>query len=680
MEEGVRVRGLLVFTVERIDRPLSYDFMDALRRQENDHRMMYHMEHVRVLTGTAAQRFGDGSGDAWRLDTDAMGDVSDADSIARQVRQMVSRLYATVHDAHDDKCDLVFAGEGGACATTALTLARMVREELQKYFPRLFTHVMILQDQLTSYADAAVSHMTARIQACNPLRFYQTIYLLPWEEDKRRGTAETICALIKAMMMSEEDPMIRGPQDENWIETAALVKLEAPVNEITRIIFQYMTDDFIGKVILPLAERQSPPEGVKGVEERIRGIKERVEAIARAHRLPPLEAFFEIMPRQDPPLLLGEKDDPPVGDAAWCAVEQMYGAAQADQFKKWLNQAGDRNQIQEQYREMEEEVTLSLLREAFSMAGDGVMDLAQVRNCVSAIGCRLGEMCGRISLSDSVDLTFRRPAFFSSRDVKDAVRIARTRETILQSVYKEAHGRLASLHREMRGRAIERAADNASQYVGDCLAILASRFSQERDIRLSQMPTGHHFDSRLRDIYTQWCKDHAGDLKQVTATALCACFTPDVLRSAPNDAVSAVIGRLMDMFIRYANEAVDSLRVHISQFFKEIDFRTRHLETIGASDDLVQQLRDHMMQDRSGAIPILLDTEGERIMRAPAARAFVFHRPGCDSARRFGELISSEPERNTAIISDPCETGVQMVVKYAGSALNHTLFYINNAK
>ena len=50
-------------------------------------------------------------------------------------------------------------------------------------------------------------------------------------------------------------------------------------------------------------------------------------------------------------------------------------------------------------------------------------------------------------------------------------------------------------------------------------------------------------------------------------------------------------------------------------------------------------------------------------------------RDGDDSPRARGQLAR---ERSINVINDPFETGVEMIVKYAGNALDKSLLYINN--
>jgi len=670
------VRGIVLFTVETEDAPFAPEILQRLAQAQSSRRTICHLERVRVVIGAQASGLSFEGGEAlWRVPTDSMGEPGDAQAIGTQAMQLVTRLYARVCDCQDTTCDVVFLSADSVCNTASLRLAEVV----QRRFVALFSikvHMMLLQDQLTPFGDARTWHMLQAIRQVNqaPVRFYSSLYMLPWEAGKRENTCATIEALVLVMVIARENPMLVHQPGVNptWIGTAAVAHLEAPVNEITRQIFQFLVNRFLRDVLEPAVQPGEPAlEGATGVDAKARILRDMIGDMGRSHRLMPLVDLYGIMPVHDPTTLLSEKEEMPRPEAAWREIYRIYGDETGNRLKAQLNP--NIEQMEAQYADMGKAVTDGLLKQSIALATERNLGFDRLPAVMFALGQRFLADEEKVPAGQMDDPDYRRGPFLS-KPVRAAVDIARTRGMYLRSVYNDVRKTYNQRHREVRQRTVERAVANARRYVGDVMVSLANRFRQRCDIQLEQMPSGNFYAVRLAEVYTEWCVRQGEDLKTVTAGDLYAMFTDEILAMPPERAAEALCDELIDRFNRCTQAAVDRIRIHIGQFFKEISFRASLLPSIGVSEDLISQLIDYMDRQIT-VVPMLFESAGDIAIREPKARAFIFHEVGGDSSYEFGQCAR---ERGINVINDPFESGVKMVVKYANAALDHLLLYLNN--
>ena len=358
-------------------------------------------------------------------------------------------------------------------------------------------------------------------------------------------------------------------------------------------------------------------------------------------------------------------------DAAWREIYKMYGDETGNRLKARLNP--NLEQLEAQYAGLGEAVTSGLLKQSIQLAAQRSIGFDLLPAVMDTLGQRLIGISDKRNAGEENELNYKRGVFMS-RDMRNAVAIARTREAYLKAVYDDVRKTFGQRHKEVRERTVERAIAESKHYIYTVMIALSTGFRQRCDIKLEQMPSGNHYDVRLREVYAEWCRRHADRLDTVTAQELYDLFTDEVLAMPPEAAAASLSESLVEMFTRHTRSAVDQIRIHISQFFKEISFRSDQLPSIGVSEDLISKLIDYM-GDQTTVVPVLFESAGDLAMRTPKARAFIFHETNGDSSRVFGQLAR---ERSINVINDPFETGVEMIVKYAGNALDKSLLYINN--
>ncbi len=669
------MRGLLLFTVGTGDAPFDSRVLETLQAEQVSRKNIYHMERVRVEIGAEQNCLRvETDGLVWRVNTDEMGDVADTAATESNAQQLVTQLYAKVQESQDTACDVVFLAADSVCATAALRLASVIQARFVNLYSAKF-HLILLQDQLTCFRDEKVWHMLQTIKAVNTAanRFYSSLYLLPWEGDKREATRATIVALVKVMVTGAENPMLVPQVGANpmWIGTAAVTHLEAPIHEIARVVFQYLTERFMSEVLEPaLQQTDAMLEGSKGLETRTMVLRDLVSEMVHTQRMMPLSELFEIMPAQDPTVILAEREDAPRAEAAWREIFHVYGddvgAVLKDKLKPGLEQ------LEAQYASLGEAVKMELLRQSLGLVSERGLGMQMLPNVMDTLGQKL--MTSTERGGGEVDTPNYKRGVFLNRDTKAAVGIARTRQAYLTSVYIDARKTYTQRHREVRQRTVKKAISDARQYVHNTLLSLANSFRQSCDIHLEQMPSGSFYSVRLRDVYVDWCRSQVNQMDIISPQRLCEMFTDEVLSLPSEQASRAICDKLILCFTDETEKLIDRVRIHISQFFKEISFRSSLLPSIGVSDNLVSQLIDYMDQQTT-VLPILFESAGGMAVRTPKARAFVFHEVGGDCSHEFGQLAR---DRNINVINDPHESGVEMLVKYAGNALDHMLLYLNN--
>ena len=665
------MRGLLFFRVESAGQPFDEELRALLARDQENHRAAYHIENICVRIGAAEDSLSLGPETVWCVRTGAMGEIASVQTHMDYAQQLSTYLYGRIVKNDDSGCAAIFVSNGTAPAgTAAVQLSLIVSMRLCNLYP-VRVHIFLLQDQFVHH-DPAVARLMRQIGMSNAVRpiFYTAQYLLPWEDTDgaRACSRQTVAALVKTMMMAKADPMmLKGVGQPRWVETAAIRRLESPVERITNVVFQYLSRKFDESVLSPAVDQPSaaaiPPKEARDCVRRLEGF---VSEIERATLLPTVEDLMCIMPLKNPPA--GAKPDDHISvDRAWDAIYSLYGHERGAELQKRLNPSLE--ELESQYRAFGASLAAELLRQVFQLARSSGQEFATLPHLVSQIGENLTRKRERPQAEESEPLTYDR-GLLLSRERREAVSMARMRHFYLTTVHRAATQRLANRRQELRAQVMQDAVNQARQFIKNCMFRLDAEYQRRCSIYLNRQVETNCYDTDLNAAYEYWCS-HEPAVEPVTARELYELVTEDVFRMQPEEGARKVCEGLVEQLHQRTRAAVDSIRVNIDSFFPELAFRAGLLAGQGCHTDLYASLLAYLSGQTTHSPLLYQDKAGSII--SIQARALIFHVANAD------EFVSLAQRAGVEVVNDPYEKGVQLVVKYAGNALDDVLVVRGNA-
>ncbi len=660
------MKTLLLFAIEAAGHPFDQGILDRLSQEQARHRALYRTETVRVTLG--AQNALDAAEMTWQVCPEDGGML---ESVAAQLATLLlSRM-----PSPQEGCEFALIGSGNAATgRMAILLGRIMTARLLQV-TAVNTHLILLQDQL-AFQDGETARLFQEIKACNAQRppYYSTMYMLPWEPARREDTRRTVAALVKIMIMGGGHALGHAAlRDSNWIETAAVTRLTPPAAQIQRKVFQHFTGEFNENVLSPALEGEGDVDPrTNDLQSCVHEIVTTLMEMERRRGLPSLEELYMIMPQRDPANLLTAKDalSP---SRAWESIYAIYGDDAGRQLYGRMNP--DMDALSAEYDAQRQSITVLLLNKVLSI---GQKRAAQGLNCgfeqlpVIIDSIKL-QVLKRLEGFDAGEDAAEKFAFSLLPAKSKAIAIARTRHMLLSCVYEDAQKNFGAKRAELRGKMFRAAADMAKSYLADCMLALKSEFDQMVSIRASRAEGQECFAYRLDDAYDHWCRRKLSE-ERVGLAEIYECFTESICALPYDEAARQVCDRLETLFDERTRAAADRIKAQTASFFSEMKFRDGLLKEAGVkTDNLNIELLAHL-QNRLSTPPLMHVVTIEPPLKA-VSRMFIIHRSG--AAEEFASLASSDHD-GTGILNDPYEDGVQMIVKYAGNALEDLVVYKNN--
>ena len=671
------MKGLYVFTVEQGDRPMDGRLPERIESEQKKRGALYHLHVTRIrLTNDYTERQDDNW--EWLLAAGEDGSLLDPDSAEELIHRGATKVLAEAGGRGEDLLELVYIACDSRSAIAMINIASLMARRSAGMFNSR-SHLIVMIDQLNAYRDRGVARLMGfleKISGETP-RFYTSLYLLPWEDDKRERTISVVDALTKAAVIGARNPMLTqpaGPHSPMWLETAALVRLEAPMARIKRIVFEYIADTFYTETLAPaLNETGDYPHGLSArSDEKSREIIRQFAEEAGQLVLPPLTRLFEIMPVRNPKSDR-KSDGNMLPDDAWQHIRALYADEQYDELHAMLDT--DRDAIFARYGALQSETARQLVCAARDVAQEGRVNLRQFRLICQAMAKTVKEAKTRASaVMPEDEPEYPRFTLFDRGETRDARAVARFRQACLKAVYRAAVESYRTDHRDARNAALTGAAGAADQYLRDFSSSLISAFEQARDRQLAGMARENIYDYRLKEAYEAWC---AGRREEITIppSAMYEAMSDAPENLKPGEAAAFVSDRLIDRCWKAAEAAVESIRSSIRSFFGEISFRADELRRHGHGDvNMNGELLEYLLA-QSASPGLMVSIGGETYLKKPAAQAFIFRESAQDGSGDFADLARG---RNINVITDLYEGGVNMLVKYEGNFLDQTVVYRNN--
>lgn len=664
------MRGLLLFTVAAANEDFDNRTIEMLSSDQINHKAVYHMERIHVRVGMPEDRLLTEGELCWEVRTNAYGEMLAPKNNVDVSACLSTYLFGKIVKNQDTACSAVFVSSGDPAAGVGLLqVSAIVSQQLSKLFP-VRAHIIFLQNQYAHH-ESGVIRLMQRIKQFDSLTpaLCSSLYMLPWDnEETKASSRETILTLIKTMMAAQQDPMILpGISKPNWIETATVRRLNAPVECITNVVFKYLTDDFLHKVLNPALH----PDGVpmmpaKDLQDCVRTLESFLSDVESKHMLPSFEELLCVMPERDPVPMRKLDEDISV-ERAWDAIYNIYGKSKGAELKSRLSPSID--ELEDQYRQIGLQLSVELTRNVIALArgNDQGVDVQQL---VGQVGEKLLSRM-KDHGAKLIELPKYDGTLLLSRNRKEAIRKAKQRHFYLWKVYVAAARKLSEERKRLRGEMVREAIRKTQQYLHDCLTQLEARYLKMCAIFLSRQVEHACYINQLDEAYKYWCA-HTEAIRCPGADDLYDLFDDDVLRMDTESVADTLCGRLEDLFKRCTEEAIDTIRVKIGSFFSELNFRSELLGLLGLTGNLNESLLDYLLKHPGNYSPLLCQKKAGEPM-CIRAKALIFYSDGNASA--FANLAAGN---NIEVVNDPYEKGVQMIVKYAGEALEDVLVYIHN--
>lgn len=664
------MRGLLFFHVESAGHAFDDRIKTLLFADQKNHEAAYHVESVRVRTGAQEDSLQLGEETVWNIRTGAMGDIADIKTQVDLAHQLSNYLYGKIVKNGDTGCSAVFVSNGEAAVGTAtVQISRLISMYLCTLYP-VRIHIFLLQDQFV-FRDTRVARLMKQVEMSNAVHpaFYTSQYMLPWEETDgaRENSRQAFMALVKTMMMANADPMLlSGVGQPKWIETAAIRRLESPVERITNVVFRYLSAHFADSVLTPAVASESaaviPPKEAKDCVRRLEGY---VNEIERTTLLPTMQDLMCIMPLRNPNAS-GKLDDGISADKAWDMIFNIYGHEKGSELQHMLNPSLE--ELEEQYSRFGVSLAAELLRQVMQLARTSGQDFATIPHLIKQIGDSLTKQKEHSGAAAAEDLQYDH-GLFMGKEKKEAIAMAKARHFYLSTVYRAASSRLSKKRKELRAEVMQDAVNQARQFIKNCIVILDNEYKAMVSKFLSRPVEQNCYDDHLNMAYDYWCS-HSEAVEPITPSELYKLFTDEVFRMKAEDGARAICSALEEQILQRTMIAVDSIRVNIDSFFSELNFRTQLLQKQGMAGDLNNPLLTYL-NGQVAHSPLLYKAKaGDNF--GVQAKALIFHVAGAD------EFVSMAKNSGLTVVNDPYEKGVQQVVKYAGDSLDDVLVYSGN--
>lgn len=661
------MKTLLLFAVESAEAHFDEEMLSMLREEQERHRSLYRMDVVRVRIGED-DRFSAGDLE-WNMRTNGAGDPVDPDAFDKCALQLTTELFSRMQGACEC-CEIALIGSGdGRTELAALQLGQKLTGLFLK-LTAINTHLMLLQDQkaLQNEQTARLMQAIRHYSSLQPA-YYSSLNLLAWEIDRQKDTRRAVVALLKTIIMQNGHALgVAGAlRTDRWIETAAVTRLMPPVKQIRHKVFRYLADDFEKSVLQPALEPAGQMDvRTNDLQDCVSEIVKTLQELEQRSGLPSLEELYMMMPVREPSITLTAKDDLSSAQA-WDRIYEIYGDHGRELYGRMYPEM---DSLVAEYDSQQSAITVLLLNKALEIgkkrSGCGFEMLPDIiDNIKRQVLDRLERIQPPLSEPQKYVL-----AITPGR--KKCVSSARTRHILLNTVYDAAQRQFGSKRADLRAKMFRTAADVAKVYLSDCILELKTQFDQMCAIRDSSLPSQEYFSYRLDEAYDGWCRQRLTD--KVGLQALYECFSEDVCRMPYREAAEILCDRLEQLIDERTRVATDMIKVHINSFFSELKYRAGLLAAIdGREDDLDSKLLAHL-QDQLAAPPLMRMVSIEPKLM-PVSRMFIIHRSA--SADTFAGLIEQNHD-GTGILNDPYEDGVQMIVKYAGNALDELWVYRNN--
>lgn len=668
------MRGLVLFCVETQTGGIDQRLLDALNQDQSNHAAMYQIQEVRVRIHANQDRVSE-DGKQWSVRTNGLGDLSDPKKDLEQARILSTSLFGMIHAQGNIDCNLALLSNGEpATATAAVQIAYLMEKELSKLCPTRI-HLFLLQNQYV-HNDPGTGRLMDWIRKSNGIqpKFFSSLYLFPWDndEDTRDSTRMTITALVKATMMSEHDPMTVPSEGRSmWFETAVLHRLEAPVERVTNVVFRYISGKYRTEVLEKLLTREGqaslPPKEVRNCIQNLLGFMVKMEKDSQL-ALPDFEELLYIMPVCDPDPASG--DDKDLSDGrAWDILYRIYGREQGERLNARLNPG--LQTLKEQYDQMRRSLTMELLRSVIQLA-EGADSAFLPFQLLSQIGEALTKKLREERTAMPGEMEYDHSLFRSEK--KDAIAKARIRHHALRVAYCAAAKRMAEERKRLRDEMTRSAVSGAKQFLNDCLNCLNMLYEKRCAIYLDRQVEKHCYEDGLEDAYEHWCASSSA-IRPIVARDMYDLFTEDVLRMNAETAAQTLCDELETLTMQRVQSAMETIRIRVSKFFSELELRSAQLERMGHKFNSSESLLAYL--NKSAAMSPILYSPAAGDPIQIRARALVFYVSDLDNAVSFSNRAR---ENDIAVINDVHETGVSMIVKYAGNGLENVLVYKNNVQ
>lgn len=663
------MKGLLLFRVDSGNQAFDERLEALLKGEHKKYIAAYHLEDVHVCIGAGHDDFNKDTGE-WKIRTSSFGEVLNVGQAMAAAGKMATYLYGKINNNQDEGCSAVFISSGeSAAGTAAIMAARMFSMQIQNLYP-VRIHIMVLQDQYV-HMDPAASRLMLMLAQSNAVRpvFYASQYLLPWEDEEntRESTRMTVASLVKAMMIGQSDPMMlkMAGSMPMWFETAAVYRLEAPVERITHRVFSYLSESFNTTVLQPVVQGSlTATEMPKGVQSCKRSLERYVDEIERTTLLPTMQDLLCIMPLRNPPVSGKLDPDMSVGDA-WNMIFRIYGQEKGAELQKLLNPSLE--EMDERYKYLGESLKSEMLRQVIELARSTEQDFSAVPMMLQQVGDSLTkEEKNKKNPEQGMEADFSR-GLLLSREKKEAISMAKARHLCLSIVHKAAATRLNERRSKLRAQAMVDAVVNARQFVNNCFTRLNSEFQKMCSIYQTQPVEKNCFDNCLPEAYDYWCSQ-SQEVELIQKKEIFDFFSNEVFDLSPQEAAGVICGALKEELLKRTEAAMDSIRVHVESFFTELSFRDTLLKKQTLNRNLDQALMQYFRTMNISSPILYQDRTGKPI--DIRARALIFD---VAEANKFSSISAMG-----MVVNDPHEKGVQLVVKYAGNALNDVLVYQHN--
>ena len=665
------MKTLLLFAIESSGRGFDEAILSMLSREQEKYKALYRMDIVRVRLGSENRFSADSL--AWDVRMNESGEVADLSETEECVSMLTTRLISRMAGAAEG-CEMVMIGSGDArSALAVMHLGWLVNKRMLGLAP-VNTHLMLLQNQEV-HKDADTARLMDAVRSYNSEKpaYYSTLYMLPWESVRQEATRRSVGALIKTIILGGGHALsVPGAlRAESWVETAAVTRLMPPVAQISHKVFRSLADNFMTGVLEPaLAGSDDMDVRVSDLQSCVHEIVSSLLELERRNGLPSPEELYMIMPVQNPTITLSPKDSvAPV--RAWELIYSIYGEKTGGELEARMNP--DMDALVAEYDALRPNITVLLLRKVLEVGakrsdhgmGFGFEKLPVLIDLIQK------QVLSRL---ESQRLPFSQPQKYSMALLprqKHAVGNARTRHMLLDTVYDHALKTFGSKRAELRAKMFRSAAEYAKTYLSDCLLEIRSQFHQMCSIRDTNVSAEGYFSYRMDEAYDHWCRQKLTD--KVGLPELYECFTEEICRMPYDQAAAGVVDMLEKTLDARTRAATGMIKAHLNSFFAELKYRAGFLESIdGKKYDLDSKLLEYL-QSQSSEPPLLKGTIGWDLK--PVSRMFIIHRSAGSDA--FARLIIDAHD-NTGILNDPYEDGVQMIVKYAGNALDDLLVARNN--
>ena len=665
------MREVVFLSVETQARPVDGEIVSLLQADQALHAAAYRLERVRAFADAGRDGFLPQEA-ALLVDADACGQVRNFAACRDAIGQLITYVYGRVAGSGDSDCDIVLLTNGDPAANTlSLQVGKLLSAGISKLIAARL-HLTLLQDQYThNQRDTAMFMYWLKRSAAWQPTFYSSLNMLPWESlgEARQRTREAVVTMVRTIALSERNPLLlpdAGKQD-GWLETVSVLRLDPPVEKVSRIVWNCLADrfseDVLSHALYADALQVSKP---KDFTERVRKLESFIRDTESRSLLPAYGDLLSMMPVRDPAAGM-KAEDVKTPERAWQIIHEIYGEAQASRLYAQVNPSLD--EMKARYQELGRQLTRELLIQTVETGQISVGTAFNAQQLLDQIGAQLVAQVEKRRNIAVGEMQFDHVLGFNTAR-KEAVRMAKLRHRCLTLVYASANQRLGDARRRYCADMARDAVKDAKIFLGDCLLRLESEFQRARAVRMSQPVPGASYNYRLEDAYRSWCEQSG--IERVTARDLYGLFTEEIFRLPSEEAASQVCQGLAALLDERAGEAVAGIRANIDTFFAELDFRTAQLRRLGMQGDLSSKLLD-FLAEQQGQCPLLYMDRADHPFRI-RARALIF-RTGSRESEQFAALVRSS---GIEVIADAHEKGVLMVIKHAGDVLPLLLANLNN--